>query len=176
MAYDKHKMQDIRYSEKQLWQQYLSYWQNNNLTGMKQMLIDYPNLKYKVLNAFNWNRLLNLVKDGTNWTSSLNNSKIITNATTDSVAGKFASDFNSVIDASPNFKYIGIWNSATAYKKNNMVKTSDLHAYYCVADNTNQPVTNTSYWRPVILPPLPISSTAPLTMVAGDIYFEQVVT
>lgn len=65
MAYDKRKMQDIAKSEKNLWTQYKTLWTNGDFNNLNTFLNDNPNLKYKLFDAFNWNRLINLVNDQT---------------------------------------------------------------------------------------------------------------
>ena len=51
MAQDLTKMQDIKYSEKALWQQYYNYIQNQDVIGAVNFLNANPSLKYKVFNA-----------------------------------------------------------------------------------------------------------------------------
>lgn len=171
MAYDKTKMQDIKYSEKELWAQYISYWQAGNLAEIATLLNDNPQLKYKIFNAYNWNRLINSVND-TNETTS---------ATTDSLVGIWESDYNTLLSHAEPFKYAGIWESGKSYKKNNLIKTDSFHSYYCVqnhtADSSNLPP-NDEYWLRAegILGHVGIDvlTTAPSDMVSGDIYFEEI--
>lgn len=64
--YDKRKMQDIKYSERELLEQYKTLWLNGDVSGINSLIINNPNLKYKLFDAFNWNRLINLINDQTN--------------------------------------------------------------------------------------------------------------
>ena len=180
MAYDKTKMQDIKHSELSLLEQYNALWQNNDIAGMNTFLTEHPELKYKVLNAYNWQRSLNLVRDGETWTTGPN-AKITTNATSDSLEGAFATDYNLLVDATANFKYVGNWQTGTAYKKNNLVKLDEYHTYFCLlnhtASSTNAPP-NATYWvladgiHGVV--GIPVSSTAPSGMIEGDIFFKEI--
>lgn len=67
MAYDKRKMQDMTYAEYKngLLQQYKTLWANANFDGINTLLENTPDLKYKIFDAFNWNRLINLINDQT---------------------------------------------------------------------------------------------------------------
>ena len=128
------KMQDFKFSEKNLYSQYLTLWNNKDISGITEFFSANPNLKYKVFNAFNWNRLIELVNDATESAS----------ATTKSLTGKWNSDYSQLKTALSDFKYMGQWDSSTNYKKNNLVKTDDFHSYYCLADNTNKNPRNDS--------------------------------
>jgi hypothetical protein len=75
MAYDKTKMQDINIADRNLYTLYKIYWDNNQFEDAFQLLTDNPQLKYKVLNAFNWNRFINLINDSTEaleWSGIIN--------------------------------------------------------------------------------------------------------
>ena len=171
MAYDKTKMQDIKYSEKELWAQYVSYWQSGNLSGIATLLNNNPQLKYKIFNAYNWNRLINSVNDTTETTS----------ATTDSLVGIWENDYKSLLAHTDPFKYVGLWASGKSYKKNNLVKVDNFHSYYCKQNHTssssNMPP-NDTYWLRAegVLGHVGIDvlATAPSDMVSGDIYFEEI--
>lgn len=65
MPYNKRKLQDIKYSEKNLLEQYKTLWQNADFDGINTLFQNNPNLKYKLFDSFNWNRLINLVNDQT---------------------------------------------------------------------------------------------------------------
>lgn len=180
MAQDKTKMQDIKHSELELMNEYNQLWQDNDVDGMNDFLDEHTELKYKVMNAYNWRRLLNLVRDSETWATGANQ-KITTDATVDSLEGEFANDYNSLIDKTSPFKYVGEWQSGTQYKKNNLVKLDDYHSYFCIQDNTassqNSPP-NSTYWiladgiQGVV--GIPTSSSEPSGMIEGDIYFEEV--
>lgn len=168
MAQDLTKMQDIKYSEKTLWQQYYNYIQDQDVIGALTFLNANPSLKYKVFNAFNWNRLINAVNDGTSNTQP----------TTESMVGQWNYDYGRLQTASANFKYVGQWTNGTQYHVNNLVKFNDTTAYFCIQDHTanttNQPP-NSTYWILALqsLPSLGIqvSSTQPTNINIGDIWF-----
>ena len=169
MAQDLTKMQDIKYSEKSLWQQYSTYVQNQDIVSAVNLLNANPNLKYKVFNAFNWNRLINAVNDGTSTSQP----------TTDSMLGQWNYDYGRLQTASANFKYVGQWASGTQYYTNNLVKFNDTTAYFCIQNHTasteNQPP-NSTYWIMAVeaLPSLGIqvSHTTPTQIRVGDIWFD----
>ena len=169
MAYDKNKMQDIKFSEKELWQEYLSLWNNQDVSGIANFLNNNPQMKYKVFNAYNWNRLIDSVNDAT----------FEDEATEDSLVGTWNLDYAQLINASNNFKYVGDWNSGISYKINNLVKFDDYHSYFCIqnhtASNTSAPP-NAAYWLPADailgVVGIPIAETEPLGMIEGDIYLE----
>lgn len=77
--YDNQKMQDIKYSELSIKQQYDEYWNSENIIGLNNVLTQQNNaLKRKIFNAYNWNRLLNLINDEFNlqdWDSTKNYQK-----------------------------------------------------------------------------------------------------
>lgn len=177
MAYDKTRMQDITIAEKGLWQQYYNYWANQDISSAINLLNNNPQLKYKVLNGFNWNRLINSVNDGTTWATEVNE-RINTDATTDSLVGEFASDYNTLINASEDFKYKGEWDSITAYKKNNLVKVGNYSSYFCIQPNTNQKPPNSEYWisAQIMLDPIGIqvATTPPTNLRVGDIYIQEI--
>lgn len=66
MPYDKHKMQDLTYSEYKngVLERYKTLWTNGNFAGINELL-ETSQLKYKIFDAFNWNRLINLINDQT---------------------------------------------------------------------------------------------------------------
>lgn len=169
MAYDIRKMQDIKYSEKELYLQYLTLWNNKDIDGLTNFFTTNPDFKYKTINAYNWNRLINHINDATNTQS----------ATQDSLVGMWNSDYNELLEASTNFKYKGLWATDIAYVKNNMVKLDDYNSYYCIADHTssneNKPP-NETYWieSKVIhgLMGIPVSKNVPTGIVNNDIWFQ----
>lgn len=63
--YDKRKMQDIKYSELPLLTQYQQYYASRNISGINNLTSN--ELKYKVFNAYNWNRVLDLINDNTRY-------------------------------------------------------------------------------------------------------------
>lgn len=168
MAQDLTKMQDIKYSEKSLWQQYYNYIQNQDIANAINLLNTNPNLKYKVFNAFNWNRLIETVNDGTSTTQP----------TTDSMLGQWNYDYERLQTASANFKYVGGWATGTQYNQNNLI-TYNGNSYFCIQSHTastsNQPP-NSTYWMLAIeaLPSLGIqvSINEPITIRKGDIWFD----
>lgn len=169
MAQDLTKMQDIKYSEKALWQQYRNYYANQDVVGLVNFLNANPVLKYKVFNAFNWNRLIEAVNDGTSTTQP----------TTDSMLGQWNYDYERLQTVSANFKYVGEWAVGIQYYANNLVKFDDTTAYFCIQPHTattdNQPP-NSTYWMLAIeaLPSLGIqvSNEEPTNIRIGDIWFD----
>lgn len=169
--YEKTKMQDIKYSEKKLWAQYVSYWQEGNLEGIATLLNDNYQLRYKIFNAYNWNRLINLVNDATDTTS----------ATTDSLVGIWESDYNTLLTHTAPFKYVGEWKSGKNFQKNNLVKIDEYHSYYCVQDHTSSDANlppNDIYWlRAEGIGGhigIDVATTPPDDMITDDIYFEEI--
>lgn len=170
MAQDLTKMQNLKYSEKSLWQQYYNYIQNQDVVGAVNFLNANPVLKYKVFNAFNWNRLIEAINDGTSTTQP----------TTDSMLGQWNYDYARLVTASMNFKYIGEWTTGTQYNQNNLI-TCNGSSYFCIQSHTaaadNQPP-NSIYWIMALeaLPSLGIqvSDTAPTTIRVGDIWFDEI--
>lgn len=63
MIYNKSKMQDIKYSEKDLLTRYMYLWEIGDVDGLNKLISDNPILKYKVFTAYNWNRLINSISD-----------------------------------------------------------------------------------------------------------------
>lgn len=63
MAYDQRRMQDIKYTEKSLLETYQAMWQESDFDGINNLLQNNLDLKYKLFDSFNWNRLTNLVND-----------------------------------------------------------------------------------------------------------------
>jgi hypothetical protein len=148
MAYDKRKMQDISISEKPLWFQYMEYLKNGDYSGANSLLQGNPSLKYKVLNSFNWNRLINLVNDGSKWNINPDGS-IDTDSGTDCLVGTFASDYNQLIDVGKNARYVGYWAEGVDYKKNNLVKVDEHFSYFCISSHTSSSATkppDSRYW------------------------------
>lgn len=175
MAYSTRKMQDIKYSEKALYEEYVNIWNNTNpneiLTNVATFLNTHPEFQYKILNASNWNRLINHVNDATDTQA----------ATYDSLVGKWNKDYGDLQTASEPFKYVGEWAIGTQYKKNNLVKVDNYHSYFCIANNIvtadNQPP-NTTYWMVAKAIPgvlgMPISDSEPTGLADGDIWLADV--
>ena len=168
MAQDLTKMQDIKYSEKTLWELYRNYYISQDIVGLISFLNQNPTLKYKVFNAFNWNRLIDAVNNGTSTTQP----------TTDSMLGQWNYDYGRLVSASEDFKYIGDWAAGTQYNQNNLI-TYNGNSYFCIQSHTattdNQPL-NSTYWMMALeaLPSLGIqvSDSAPSTIRVGDIWFD----
>ena len=169
MAQDLTKMQDIKYSELNLWRQYVNFIKAQDLQSAQNFINQNPNLKYKVFNAFNWNRLINAINDGTSTTQP----------TTDSILGQWNYDYNKLKTASANFKYVGEWEIGIEYKKNNLV-TLNGQSYFCYEDHlssgSNQPP-NLTFWRYAqqMKPSLGIqvSESVPTTIEINDIWFDE---
>lgn len=73
---------------------------------------------------------------------------------------------NSVILPSSLMNFKGVWNSTTAYNANDTVVSSGI-GYVALQANTNQAVSNTSYWaalasQPTI--PVVVDTTSPVTV------------
>lgn len=169
MSYDRNKMQDIKFSEKGLWLEYVNLWNNQDIAGIANFLNNNPQMRYKVFNAYNWNRLIDSVNDAT----------FEDEATEDSLVGTWNLDYAQLINASNNFKYVGDWNSGISYKINNLVKVDDYHSYFCIQNHTSSDLNappNAAYWlsADAILGVvgIPITDTEPTDLIEGDIYFE----
>ena len=171
MAYDKNKMQDISAIERHIWLQYLEDCKNGDFDSAQQLLADNPNMKYKILNAFNWNRLQNLVNDATETSQ----------ATANSLVGMWNAGYKLLQSASMNFKYRGEWGLGIEYNENNCVKLDQNHAYFCiqshVSTNTSKPP-NAAYWLLAYSTeephPIVVSSSKPANYIAGDIYIKSI--
>lgn len=207
MPYDKRKMQDIKFSEKELWNIYTTAYSNGkvldkgiwasgtnyeagnfvtySVDGGRYMCVSNTNsalptdttywtnaLQYKVLDAKNWNRLINLISDKTSDTP----------ATTDSIEGLWNSDYTNLLDDWADFKFRGVWQSGTAYKKNNLVKsnTSNYISYFCIQDIPSpytKPLTDTQYWviaQEMLAPvEIQVSKYVPANLMPGDIYYKE---
>lgn len=164
-TYDRTKMQDITISEIAAFQQFLLEWASGaNVPTF---------LKYKIFNAYNWNRLLDLINDEQGGTP----------ATYDSLVGKWQIDFGNLQTASAEFVDKGTWASGVSYKKGNLIIDSadPYTSYICIADHTssnaNQPP-NTTYW--VVAQqdndpnPIVVSATIPNGYVAGDVFLKTI--
>ena len=187
LVYDNKRMQDIKFSEKDLWQQYRTLWSNRDWQGIETLLNAYPQLKYKIFNAYNFNRLITAVNDGDAWTKNADRS-ITTNATENSLLGKFAFDYNNIFNVSKDFEYVGEWISDTTYKKNNLVLVDAYHLFYCISDhtsnNTNKPTSTQGNEQWIICKGflgnletegIQVASTTPENLTDGDIWIEEVV-
>lgn len=171
MAYDKHKMQDISATELALWMEYLECLKGGDLASAQQILSLNPSLKYKVFNAFNWNRLQNLINDAND----------VTDATNSSLVGMWNADYGILLSVSKNFIYRGDWSSGTQYDANNSVKTDDQHIYFCMQTHTSTTDTkppNQTYWmlasKMLDSVGIQVAPTAPTNLTVGDIYFKTV--
>lgn len=148
MGYDKRKMQDISIIEKQVWTEYMHYLKIGDYSNAIAILNDNPNLKYKVFNSFNWNRLQNLVNDGTEWSVDAD-SRISTDSSTDCLVGQFACDYNELLSKGKHSRYVGYWSEGNNYEPNNLVKVDEHFSYFCLASHTssqsNKPP-NSDFW------------------------------
>lgn len=168
MAYDKTKMQDIKLSELSLFQEYNILWNNFNINGVSNFINNHPKMKYKILNAYNWNRLINSINDETD----------LQEATEDSLVGSWKSDYGKLVTKSlnSNCKYVGLWELGKQYYKNNLVKFDDYHSYFCIQDNFSSEINaplNPTYWLLAEnVKDIPVVETPPSNMLEGDIYFK----
>lgn len=168
MAYDTKRMQDIKFSEKDLLTEYYNYWQNGDFDSLANMLNQNPELKYKILNSYNWNRLINHIND----------SEDDSEPSTDCITGKWLLDFNAVKLAGINFKYVGDWAVGATYRVGNLVKVDNYHAYYCIGahvsrEDTNPLTTRYSYWMPAQISNsngIKVTSTLPDAPAVGDLF------
>ena len=148
MAYDKRKMQDISIDEKNVWLEYMEYVKNKDFANANILLDTNPTLKYKVMSSYNWNRLQNLVNDGSVWSTSHGNT-IDTDATQDSLVGRFASDYNELLNVGNNVRFVGYWSAGVEYKEGNLIKLDEHLSYFCIAthssDASNKPP-NKNFW------------------------------
>lgn len=176
-TYDRTKMQDITISEINTFKEYLSYWNSTNpttiLSNIQGFLGLYPQFKYKIFNADNWNRLLDLINDEQGGTP----------ATYNSLVGKWQIDFGNLQTASADFVDKGTWATSTSYKVGNLVKgaTNPYISYICISDHTSSSeseLSNTSLWlvaQENLTPnPIVVSATIPNNYIAGDIFLKTI--
>ena len=169
MAYDKTRMQDIKLSELSLFQEYNTLWSNLDINGISNFINNHPEMKYKIFNAYNWNRLINSINDETD----------LQEATEDSLVGAWKNDYGKLINTSKNFKYAGLWELGKQYYKNYLVKFNDYRSYFCIQDNLSTEINmppNLAYWLPAEsflgLIGIPVVESPPSDMLEGDIYFQ----
>ena len=161
--FDNHRMQDITLSEKNLLNQYKELWQAQNWSGVASFLNSYPELRYKIFNSFNINRISQVLNKGegiivdTSVRSPIDGSIALSELDYDGADGiapsimQDAHDINEVaLDG--NFYYNGVWTSGTSYLKNQLVSIDDYHLFYCIQNHTssasNKPTTSNGneYW------------------------------
>lgn len=172
MAYDKRKMQDIAISEKPLLAQYLQLWRNQDINGINTLLTNNPSLKYKIFNAENWNRILNLIND----------SQGSDPATTDSLVGTWQDIYQQLQTASANFVlHPSLWMTGVIYEPNNLVQFTMYDSYFCIKEHEssleNAPP-NSEYWIQAFysVDPsgMPVSATSPSGLNVGEVYFKEI--
>ena len=178
-TYDRRKMQDITVSEISAFQNYLNCWKGETASQIMNNLntflssADYTRLKYKIFNAYNWNRLIDLINDSKNGTP----------ATYNSLVGKWQIDFNALQVASEDFVDKGTWATSTSYKVGNLVKgaSNPYISYICISDHTSSTeseLSNTSLWlvaQENLAPnPIVVSATIPNNYKEGDIFLKTI--
>lgn len=172
-TYDRRKMQDITVNEVADYQQFLTFWANQNLAGITNFISTHPDFKYKIFNAYNWNRLIDLINDSQGGNP----------ATYNSLVGKWQIDFANLQGASAEFVDKGTWATSTAYKKGNLVVglTNPYTSYICISNHTSSSeseLSNTSLWlvaQENLAPnPIVVSATIPNNYIAGDIFLKTI--
>ena len=156
------RMKDISLSEKTLLSQYKQLWQAQNWQGVADFLTAHPEMKYKIFDAENWNRIANTIApenkieidyDYRNGDSSLNFDFVddIDN-TPENVSHNILKDAQDISESSMNFYYAGQWTSGNTYVANNLVTIDNYHLFYCIqqheASNANKPTSTNGnqYW------------------------------
>lgn len=172
-TYDRTKMQDITVSEITDYQGFLTAWGTFLINNLSIFLNTHPNLKYKIFNAYNWNRLIDLINDSQGGNP----------ATYNSLVGKWQIDFASLQTASAEFVDKGTWATSTSYKVGNLVVglTNPYISYICISDHTSSnesELSNTSLWlvaQENLSPnPIVVSATIPNNYIAGDIFLKTI--
>jgi len=156
------RMKDISLSEKTLLSQYKQLWQAQNWQGVADFLTAHPELRYKIFDAENWNRIANTTApedmieidyDYRNGDSSLNFDFVddIDN-NPENVSYNILKDAQDISESSMNFYYVGQWADSTTYTKNNLVTIDNYHLFYCIQTHTssssNKPTSTNGnqYW------------------------------
>lgn len=167
---DKTKMQDITVSEVADYQQFLTFWANQNVAGITDFISTHPDFKYKIFNAYNWNRLINLVNDN----DPVNGNSLVS---------RWQKDFGSLQNASASFVDKGTWATSTGYETGNLVKglTNPYISYICISDHTSSSeseLSNTSLWlvaQENLAPnPIVVSATIPNNYKEGDMFLKTI--
>lgn len=162
------KMQDLNTLETALYSQNKTLWQTPNITDINDFISSLGTASNKILNATQWNYLINKVNDATNTTS----------ATSSSMYGMWLDAYNSLVNRASSFTFAGEWTEGTNYAKNNMVRYNNT-AYYCLQDHTSSSTNvppNATYWivsqEPSPAKQIVVSSTAPSNLSINDIYIQ----
>lgn len=131
--FDIRRLEDININEVTLKQQYYNYFINENIEQAHQLINDNPDLKFKVINAENLNKIVeHILSLENNYFSGVEN-------VLEKHLEKYQIDINDLI-------YLREYNIETQYEINNFVSYS-YEIYYCFK---RPPVgtlpTDTSYW------------------------------
>lgn len=132
--FDIRRLEDININEVTLKQQYYNSFINGNIDDAHKLIEDNPNLKFKVINAENLNKIVeHILSLENNYFEGVEN--VLENH-----LSKYQIDINDLI-------YLREYNSNTQYEINNFVSYNN-EIYYCFKTPPNKGVlpTNTKYW------------------------------
>lgn len=132
--FDIRRLEDININEVTLKQQYYNSFINGNIDDAHKLIEDNPNLKFKVINAENLNKIVeHILSLENNYFEGVEN--VLENH-----LSKYQIDINDLI-------YLREYNSNTQYEINNFVSYNN-EIYYCFKTPPNKGVlpTDTKYW------------------------------
>lgn len=132
--FDIRRLEDININEVTLKQQYYNSFINGNIDDAHRLIEDNPNLKFKVINAENLNKIVeHILSLENNYFEGVEN--VLENH-----LSKYQIDINDLI-------YLREYNSNTQYEINNFVSYNN-EIYYCFKTPPNKGVlpTDTKYW------------------------------
>lgn len=192
ISFDNNRMQDISLSENTLLMEYKQLWQAQDWQGVATFLNNNPELKYKIFDSYNWNRIKNTLNsdnaveidyDYRDGDSSLNFDFVDEMST--SIPQEIMADAQSISENSVNFAYSGQWSSGATYSPNVLVTIDDYHLFYCIqqheASNANKPLTTggNAYWilckgflGELGTEGIQVSSTQPVNLINEDVWIE----
>ena len=192
ISFDNNRMQDISLSENALLTKYKQLWQSQDWQGVATFLNNNPELKYKIFDSYNWNRIKNTLNsdnsvdidyDFRNADSSLNFDFV--SDMSSSIPKELMLDAEAISNPSMDFAYAGVWQDSRGYRKNELVTIDDYHLFYCIqaheASNANKPSTTggNAYWilckgflGELGTEGLQVSSTQPVNLINEDVWIE----
>lgn len=132
--FDIRRLEDININEVTLKQQYYNSFINGNIDDAHKLIEDNPNLKFKVINAENLNKIVeHILSLENNYFEGVEN--VLENH-----LSKYQIDINDLI-------YLREYNLNTQYEINNFVSYNN-EIYYCFKTPPNKGVlpTDTKYW------------------------------
>jgi hypothetical protein len=155
MAIDLTLMQDISLDDKDLYAQWEALMAVNNVTDAIALIAANPELKYKVLDKANMDRIANAIC-----------------VDSDSLEQKFLTKYDLLETASENYVYLGEWEYPTSYSLGNFVTYDDVIYFALYYNDGCQPDTDEDNWIAIYKSRTPngvyISETAPEGYLVGD--------